>query len=112
MTEWKSAGEKVEGEIAFRFLFLWRFLLLLLFAKLQQQLAGIGRACSIQPVVAAPPGMLDEGLHRLGVAQQIALNIGVDIVVVGLVEECTIHVIDVLANGLHAYASLTGPGKD
>ena len=80
--------------------------------ELQHELAGIGRTAGIQAVIAATTGALDERLLRLAIAKQILLDVVVDFLVVRLKEEGAVHVIDVLCNGLHTYATLTGLGKD
>ena len=49
---------------------------------------------------------------RLAVAKQILLDVVMDFLEVGLIEKGTVHVIDVLRNGLHTYATLTGLSED
>ena len=78
------------------------FCLLLYITELQHHLQSVLRTGSIQPIVAALTSMFYQRLRRLGVAQQVLLNIGTYIFIVGLREERTIHVIDMLADGLHA----------
>ena len=80
--------------------------------ELQHELAGIGRTAGIQAVIAATTGALDERLLRLAVAKQILLDVVMDFLEVRLKEKGAVHVIDVLCNGLHTYATLTGLGKD
>ena len=80
-------------------------------AELKQQLLGIGRTGGIEAVVASVTSTLDERLRRLAVIQQVLLDIDADFLVVGLMEEGTIHIINMLGNGLHAYTTLTHLGE-
>ena len=86
------------------------FFLLLVVGELQHQLAGIGRATGVQTVIASTTRTLDERLLRLAIAKQILLHIVANVLKVGLIEKGTIHVIDMLCNGLHTYATFTGLG--
>lgn len=88
------------------------FFLLLYITELQHHLQSVLRTGSIQPIVAALTSMFYQRLRRLGISQQVLLHIGTDIFIVGLREERTIHVIDVLGNGLHTYPTLTGFDED
>ena len=106
----QSTFKQIEGEVLNRGLLLFFFILLVV-GELQHQLAGIGRAIGIQAVIAATTSALDERLLRLAVTKQILLHVVVYFLVVGLIEKGTIHVIDVLRNGLHTDATLTGLGK-
>ena len=80
--------------------------------ELQHELAGIGRTAGIQAVIAATTGALDERLLRLAVTKQILLDVVMDFLEVRLKKEGTIHVIDMLCNGLHTYATFTGLGEN
>ena len=106
----QSTFKQIEGEVlnGGRLLF---FFFLLVVGELQHELAGIGRTAGIQAVIAATTGALDERLLGLAITKQILLHVVVYFLVVGLIEKGTIHVIDVLCNGLHTYATLTGLGK-
>ena len=87
------------------------FFLQLVVGELQHQLAGIGRATGVQTVIASTTRALDERLLRLAITKQILLHVVVYFLIVRLIKEGTIHVIDMLRNGLHTYATLTGLGK-
>ena len=88
------------------------FFLLLYITELQHHLQSVLRTGSIQPIVAALTSMFYQRLRRLGISQQVLLHIGTYIFIVGLREERTIHVIDVLGNSLHTYPTLTGFDED
>ena len=75
-------------------------------------MAGVGRTTGVQAVIAATTRALNERLLRLAVAKQILLDVVMDFLEVGLIEKGTVHVIDVLCNGLHTYATLTGLSED
>jgi len=79
---------------------------------LEHELPGIGRTAGIQAIIATTPRALDERMLGLAVAKQILLDVAVDFLEVGLKEKGTVHVIDVLCNGLHTYATITGLGED
>ena len=106
----QSTFKQIEGEVLNWGLLLFFFLLLVI-GELQHQLAGVGRTTGIQAVIAATTSTLDERLLGLAVTKQILLHVVVYFLVVGLIEKGAIHVIDVLRNGLHTYATLTGLGK-
>ena len=74
----------------------------------QHQLAGIGRILRVQPIVTPLLGSLQDRLRRARMALHVALRVAVDIAEVGLVEQRTIMVVDVLgqllrADATHAY---------
>lgn len=75
--------------------------------ELEQQLLGIGRTFGIEPVVTPALHMFDERLGRLGMAQEILLDITTDYLIVGLREKGTVHIVNVLTDGLHAHPFLT-----
>jgi len=84
----------------------------LVVGELEHELPGIGRTAGIQAIIATTPRVLDERLPGLAVAKQILLDVAVDFLEVGLKEKGTVHVIDVLCDGLHTYATFTGRGED
>ena len=76
------------------------------FLEVEHQLAGIGRVLGVQTVVATAARALDKGVGGLGVAQQVLLHLLVNVLQVGLMEERTVQVIDMLGQQLDADAPL------
>ena len=81
------------------------------FSEVEEHLEGIGTACGIQPVIAATTSAFNKGLGRLTITKQILLNIATNLFEVRLYEESTIHVINMLGNGLHVYTTFTCLGE-
>ena len=88
------------------------FFFLLVFAEVKKHLKGIRTSGCVESIVAATPCAFNQRVRRLAITEQILLDVGTDFVEVGLSEKGTIPVVNVLANSLHAYASLTGLGEN
>ena len=80
--------------------------------EVEHQLAGIGRVLGVQTVVATAARVLDKGVGGLGVAQQVLLHLLVNVLQVGLMEERTVQVIDMLGQQLNADATLAYFAED
>ena len=82
-----------------------------LLTELQEQLAGIGRPFGVQSVIATTTSRLYKGLGRLAITQQILLNIRTYLLIIGLGEKSTVHIVNMFGNSLHAYTTLSRLGE-